>query len=96
MRRKQSSSSAQTYPSHPFLLSTEVIVSQLKTNIETGLSDQQVASLQAVYGPNKLSGEGGVTWYSVLAKQVSNAMVLVRIISFTWYQFSSSFVLKVL
>lgn len=80
MRRKSSSSSpsAQSYPSHPFLLSADELISHLETNFDTGLSTQQVSSLQDRYGQNKLSGEGSVTWYSVLAKQVSNAMILVR------------------
>lgn len=84
MRRKSSYSlSTQSYPSHPFLLGTDEITSHLETNIDTGLSNQQVSSFQARYGQNKLSGEGGVTWYSVLAKQVSNAMILVRPLFFT-------------
>ncbi|EED24481.1 sarcoplasmic/endoplasmic reticulum calcium ATPase, putative [Talaromyces stipitatus ATCC 10500] len=81
MRRKSSSPCTQSYPSHPFLLSTDEIISHLETNIDTGLSTQQVTSFQSRYGPNKLSGEGGVTWYSVLAKQVSNAMILVLVLA---------------
>lgn len=50
---------------------------KLQTNIETGLTDVQVRELQQAFGPNKLDGEGGVRWYSILAKQVSNAMILV-------------------
>ncbi|KAL1983420.1 hypothetical protein VTN96DRAFT_10326 [Rasamsonia emersonii] len=54
---------------------------KLQTNIETGLTDVQVRELQQAFGPNKLDGEGGVRWYSILAKQVSNAMILVLILA---------------
>lgn len=69
----------QCYPAHPFLLSVDETIAHVETNIDTGLTTEQVDSFQARYGPNKLSGEGGVKWYAVLAKQVSNALTLVRI-----------------
>ena len=36
---------------------------------------------QRKYGPNKLEGEGRVRWYSVLLKQISNAMILVLVLA---------------
>lgn len=68
----------QAYPRHPFLLPSSQIFDQLSTNQEKGLSKLKVQEAQESYGPNKIEGEGGVKWYSVLLKQISNAMILVR------------------
>jgi magnesium-transporting ATPase (P-type) len=67
----------QEYERHPFLASVDEIVQLLGTNLETGLNDVKVQELQRKYGPNHLTGEGGVKWYTLLAKQISNAMILV-------------------
>ncbi|KAK9236965.1 sodium-exporting ATPase [Lipomyces kononenkoae] len=72
---------AQSFPSHPFLLSISDLAVRLDTNVETGLSSVNVAAAQLTYGPNKLTSEGGVTWYSILAKQISNAMILVLVLA---------------
>lgn len=68
----------QLYPRHPFLLPWSKISEQLGTNVDTGLSKLKAQQFQHDYGPNRLKGEGGVQWYSILAKQISNAMILVR------------------
>ena len=68
---------AQEYPKHPFLLSSEEVIDHLQTNDETGINPDKAQEAQKTYGPNKLIGEGGVKWYSILLKQVSNAMILV-------------------
>ena len=77
----QSSSSqkkeSQTYERHPFALSIDDICQLLNTNIETGLDNTKVQDAQIKYESNKLGDQGGVEWYSVLLKQVSNAMILV-------------------
>lgn len=65
------------YPKHPFLMTVAETADTLQTNIETGLTDVRVRELRQVFGPNKLVGDGGVRWYAILGKQVSNAMVLV-------------------
>jgi P-type Na+/K+ transporter len=62
---------------HPFLISVEDVARQLGTNIETGLSARQVAELRNEFPPNELEGGGGVSWYKILLKQISNAMILV-------------------
>ncbi|KAF2103801.1 potassium/sodium efflux P-type ATPase [Rhizodiscina lignyota] len=67
------------YPRHPFQLSSEDVARYLQADAEAGLSPARVKELQSKYGQNKLAGEGGVKWYSVLLKQVSNAMILVLI-----------------
>jgi Na+-exporting ATPase len=63
---------------HPFLLPIEDVAKQLNTNIETGLSARKVAELRKECPPNELEGGGGVAWYKILLKQISNAMILVR------------------
>lgn len=76
----------QEYERHPFLLSVDQIVQYLGTNLETGLTgDAKIQELQQKYGPNRLSDEGGVKWYALLGKQVSNAMVLVSLFLFFLY-----------
>jgi P-type Na+/K+ transporter len=62
---------------HPFLLSVEDVAQQLGTNIETGLSARQVAERRKEFPPNELEGGSGVSWYKILIKQISNAMILV-------------------
>ena len=67
----------QKYSRHPFLLSVDPLLDQLHTNKDTGLSQVKAQEGQRDYGLNRLEGEGGVQWYSVLLKQISNAMILV-------------------
>ncbi|KZF24870.1 Na+-exporting ATPase [Xylona heveae TC161] len=71
----------QEYVKHPFLLSVDDVVQHLHTDIEKGLSSARILELQKQYGQNKLEGEGGVKWYSVLMKQISNAMILVLVLA---------------
>lgn len=69
----------QQYEHHPFQLSVEQLAAHFGgLNVEHGLLPAQVSDFRAKYGQNKLEGEGGVKWYSVLFKQISNAMILVR------------------
>ena len=62
---------------HPFLLPIEDVAEQLNTNTETGLSARKVIELQKDCPPNELEGGGGIAWYKILLKQISNAMILV-------------------
>ncbi|KAL8914968.1 MAG: hypothetical protein Q9171_000595 [Xanthocarpia ochracea] len=71
----------QEYPKHPFLLPCEEVIRHLQSNDESGLTIVKAQEAQSIYGPNKLEGEGGVKWYSVLLKQVSNAMILVLVLA---------------
>lgn len=66
---------------HPFLLDVDDVVKQLGTNLETGLSSRRVAELKKQYPPNELDDGGGVAWTSILLKQVSNAMILVSLLT---------------
>ena len=77
MGTSKPSSIPQQYEHHPFQLSLDQIVLQLQTHLESGLNRAQASNLQSRYGENKLAEEGAVRWYSVLLKQISNAMILV-------------------
>lgn len=69
----------QQYEHHPFQLSIDQLTSHFGgLHVELGLSQSQVNEFRTQYGQNKLEGEGGVRWYAVLFKQISNAMILVR------------------
>lgn len=69
----------QEYPKHPFQSTIDEVKEYLGANVEQGLSASQVSQKRSQYGENKLMGDGGVKWYSVLLKQISNAMILVRL-----------------
>ena len=68
---------AQDYQKHPFLSSPEELLSTLRTKTDTGLTSAQAQESLRKYGENKLDGDGGVLWYGLLFKQMSNAMILV-------------------
>jgi Na+-exporting ATPase len=62
---------------HPFLLPAEEVARQLGVNIETGWSYARVKEIQAEHPPNELETGGGISWWKILLKQCSNAMMLV-------------------
>jgi hypothetical protein len=64
-------------PNHPFLLSIEETAAALETNVDDGLPTSAVADRQNKYPPNELNVGGGVAWYTILSKQLINAMILV-------------------
>jgi len=76
---KKSTRAEQNYPKQPFLLTPDEILTHLETRVESGLSGAQAQQYQEKYGPNRLEGDGGVSWYSILGKQISNAMILVSL-----------------
>jgi len=65
------------YPKHPFLLSAQEVEQTLETNVDNGLSSSQIPQLQQKYGPNELEVGGAIAWYTILIRQLANAMVLV-------------------
>ncbi|KAF1813924.1 potassium/sodium eff [Eremomyces bilateralis CBS 781.70] len=81
MAPKGSPSTQPEYGKHPFQLTVEELSEELHTNIESGLSAEEIRNAQEKYGENKLKGEEGVKWYKILSKQISNAMVLVLILA---------------
>ncbi|KAJ4110629.1 potassium/sodium eff [Fusarium equiseti] len=68
---------AAEYPKHPFLLTVEETAQVLGTSIDKGLTSQQVAEAQQKYPKNELDVGGTVPWYSILTKQLLNAMIIV-------------------
>ncbi|RAL64013.1 hypothetical protein DID88_003201 [Monilinia fructigena] len=64
---------------HAFLLTPQDAASQLSTNLETGLTARQVQFIQASHPPNELNTGGSISWYKILIKQISNAMILVLV-----------------
>ncbi|KAK7054190.1 calcium-transporting ATPase [Favolaschia claudopus] len=67
------------YPKHPFLLSAEDVAQALSTDLDKGLSTKQVDDLHNMYPKNEFDVGGTVSWYTILSKQIFNAMILVLI-----------------
>lgn len=78
---KSTKKEEQNFPKQPFLLSVDEILSHLQTKKESGLTSTQAKEYQIKYGENKLDGDGGVAWYQILGKQISNAMILVLVLA---------------
>lgn len=64
------------FEKHPFLLPSPDVAAALKTDIDNGLTSAQVAQLQNAYPSNELDIQGSISWHSILAKQLFNAMIL--------------------
>ena len=77
----KSAPSEQNYSKQPFLLSVDEVLNHHKTNTESGLTSSQCSQHQTQYGLNKLESDGGIAWYSILGKQISNAMILVLVLA---------------
>ncbi|KAF2842072.1 calcium-transporting ATPase [Patellaria atrata CBS 101060] len=78
---KDTTTQGPEYEKHPFQLSVDHVKAFLGTDLESGLSDAQVKELRTKYGENKLTTDSGVKWYTVLGKQISNAMILVLVLA---------------
>ena len=79
MVSKDGTSANLNYTKHPFRLSVGQVKNHIQTDLDTGLSSAKVKDIQSKCGENKLAGLGDFQWYTVLLKQVSNAMILVCI-----------------
>ncbi|CAO3671887.1 unnamed protein product [Umbelopsis ramanniana] len=53
----------------------------LKTDMEIGLSEAEAEERLTKYGRNELSGEGGVSAWKVLMRQIFNILILILIIA---------------
>jgi P-type Na+/K+ transporter len=71
----------QVYDKDPYKFTIPETFDVLQTNKDSGLTALEVQQRQQKYGPNALAGDGGVKWYSLLMKQISNAMILVLILA---------------
>lgn len=65
------------FPKHPFLLTVEETAQALNTDIDKGLTTAQVTELQQTYPKNELDVGDTIPWYSILTKQILNAMIIV-------------------
>lgn len=65
------------FPKHPFLLTTEETAQALGTDVDKGLTSIQVNELQQKYPKNELDVGGTIPWYSIMTKQILNAMIIV-------------------
>ena len=63
----------------PHSLSTEDTIIRFETHITTGLSDAEAASRLEKYGPNQLKEKASVSAWSILVRQVANALTLVLV-----------------
>ncbi|CAO3590612.1 unnamed protein product [Absidia cylindrospora] len=66
-------------PYHAMDLDT--VADLLKTDLEDGLSDQDIEQRRSEYGYNEMEGEGGVNPVKLLLKQFLNVMVLILLIA---------------
>jgi magnesium-transporting ATPase (P-type) len=66
-------------PYHAMDLDT--VTDLLKTDLEDGLSDQDIEQRRTEYGFNEMEGEGGVNPVKLLLKQFLNVMVLILLIA---------------
>lgn len=66
------------FPKHPFLLTVKETEEALGTNVDRGLTSEQVPGLQSRYPKNELDVGETIPWYSILTKQIFNAMIIVR------------------
>lgn len=67
------------FPKHPFLLNVEETAQALNTDIDKGLTTAQVTELQQKYPKNELDVGDTIPWYSILTKQILNAMIIVLV-----------------
>ncbi|GFP56005.1 calcium-transporting ATPase 3 [Trichoderma asperellum] len=67
------------FSKHPFLLTVKETEEALGTNVDRGLTSEQVPSLQSRYPKNELDVGETIPWYSILAKQILNAMIIVLV-----------------
>jgi Na+-exporting ATPase len=69
-------------PPHYFLISVSELASKFLSHLDHGHKSTAITALQLRDGPNALQGGGGVSWASILAAQIFNAMSLVLILAF--------------
>lgn len=62
----------------PHAATPEAVSSLFRVDLKAGLTSQEAEERLARDGPNKLTSDKGVTWWSVLLRQVSNSLTLVR------------------
>eukprot|EP01113_Clastostelium_recurvatum_P023065 TRINITY_DN275_c0_g1_i3.p1 TRINITY_DN275_c0_g1~~TRINITY_DN275_c0_g1_i3.p1 ORF type:complete len:1138 (-),score=341.07 TRINITY_DN275_c0_g1_i3:213-3626(-) len=82
LRRKSRHHTAAVRPPTNFhIQSSEAIIAQLNVDPKRGLTNEEAALRLQQYGPNELTGKGGVSFWKILFGQIANAMTLVLIIA---------------
>jgi magnesium-transporting ATPase (P-type) len=61
-----------------YCLSFEVVLKEIGTDIDEGLTKEEAARRLEQYGQNKLDEGEGVSIIKILVRQVANAMMLVK------------------
>lgn len=61
-----------------YSLPYELVLQELGTRIDEGLTKDEAARRMQQYGPNKLDEGEGVSLLKILVRQVANAMMLVK------------------
>lgn len=64
----------------PHTQDTATVARGLGVDTEKGLSNEEAKKRLTEEGPNSLSTGGGLKWYSVLGRQVSNSLTLVSLL----------------
>ncbi|KAI7102566.1 hypothetical protein KC324_g20862, partial [Hortaea werneckii] len=62
-------------------LASGQVAEQLETNVERGLTTQEATERLRQHGHNKLETSGGVSWWRILLRQVSNSLTFVLAIA---------------
>jgi hypothetical protein len=62
---------------NPHAVDAEAVAATLGVDFASGLKTADAKEKLMRDGPNKLTGDGGTTWYGVLIRQVSNSLTLV-------------------
>jgi magnesium-transporting ATPase (P-type) len=61
-----------------YCLPYEVVVQELSTELDKGLTTEEARRRLQQYGPNKLDEGKGVSIAKILVRQIANAMMLVK------------------
>lgn len=61
----------------PYSLPWEVVIQELSTELDKGLTTEEARRRLQQYGPNRLEEDKGVSTVNILARQIVNAMMLV-------------------
>lgn len=64
-----------------FAQEPQEILQELNTNVETGLSDNEVAARQQKFGPNELVDRGTKSPWKIILEQLSETMVVILIVA---------------
>lgn len=64
-------------PAHSLLY--DVVIAELRSQIEEGLTDDEAGRRLQHYGANKIEEGGGVSLTKIFVRQIANAIMLVKL-----------------